>query len=67
VKSREDTIANAETAHRSITPGHIAYVSHALSTPIKWDPKAEKVVGNDEAQKKLIALPYRGDWELGGA
>ena len=67
VKSREDTIANAETAHRSITPGHIAYVSHALSTPIKWDPKAEKVVGNDEAQKKLMALPYRGDWELGGA
>lgn len=65
VMSREDTIANAETAHRSITPGHLAYISHELGAPVKWDPKAEKIVGNDDAQAKLMALPYRGDWKLG--
>lgn len=65
VISREDTIANAETAHRSITPGHLAYLSEALKTPIQWDPAKEIVVGNDEAQKQLMALPYRGDWKLG--
>jgi len=32
---------------------------------VQWDPKTEKVVGNDDAQKKLMALPYRGDWKLG--
>ena len=65
VLSREDTIANAETAHRSITPGHLSYLSHAAGAPIQWDPKEEKIVGNEEAQQQLMALPYRGDWKLG--
>jgi hypothetical protein len=65
VLSRQDTIANAETAHRSITPGHLAYIAHSIGAPVQWDPKAEKIVGNDEAQKQLMALPYRGDWKLG--
>lgn len=65
VISREDTIANAETAHRSITPGHLAYLSHDIGAPIQWDPKEEKVVGNEEAQQRLMSLPYRGDWKLG--
>jgi predicted dehydrogenase len=66
VKSREETITPAETAHRSITPGHLAYLSHAAGAAIQWDPKEEKIVGNDEAQAKLMSLPYRGDWKLGG-
>lgn len=66
VLSREDTIANAETGHRSITPGHLAYLSHAIGGPVRWDPAAEQVVGNDEAQKQLMSLPYRGEWTLGG-
>ncbi len=53
------------TAHRSITPGHLAYLSHAIGAPIQWDPKEEKVVGNEEAQQRLMSLPYRGDWKLG--
>lgn len=64
VLSREDTIANAETAHRSITPGHLAYLSHELGMPLQWDPARETIVGNEDAQKKLVALPYRGDWTL---
>lgn len=64
VLSREETICPAETAHRSITPGHLAYISHAVGGPVKWDAAAEKIVGNDDAQKMLMALPYRGDWSL---
>jgi len=64
VKSRKETVAPAENAHRSITPGHIAYVSHELGRAVKWDPKTETAVGDDEAQKKLMALPYRGEWKL---
>jgi predicted dehydrogenase len=65
VKSREVTIAPAETAHRSITPGHLAYLSQSIGAPVQWDPVAEVVVGNDAAQKQLMDLPYRGDWTLG--
>lgn len=64
VINRKECICTAETGHRSATPGHIAYVSHNLGRPVEWDSKAEKVVGDDEAQKMLMALPYRGDWKL---
>jgi predicted dehydrogenase len=62
VRDRKECICPAETGHRSATPGHIGYVSDKLGRAIKWDPKAEKVIGDDEAQKLLTALPYRGDW-----
>ena len=64
VKSREECVAPAETAHRSITPGHIAYVAQAVGRKLKWDPAKEEVVGDAEAQKKLMALPYRAPWKL---
>lgn len=64
VLTRKECICTAEIGHRSATPGHIAYVSNELGRPIEWDAKNEKVVGDDEAQKKLMALPYRGDWKL---
>jgi len=65
VKTRTECICPAETGHRSITPGHIAYVSEALGgEKLQWDPKKEEIVGNPDAQKKLMALPYRGDWSI---
>lgn len=65
VKSRDVTIAPAETAHRSITPGHLAMVSQKVGEALTWDPAEEKIVGNDAAQKQLMNLTYRGDWKLG--
>jgi predicted dehydrogenase len=62
ILTRTECICPAETGHRSATPGHIGYVSDKLGRAIKWDPKAEKVIGDDEAQKLLMALPYRGEW-----
>ncbi|MGI9239815.1 MAG: Gfo/Idh/MocA family protein [Verrucomicrobiales bacterium] len=64
IVSRKECICPAETGHRSATPGHIAYVSDKLGRAIKWDPKAENVVGDDEADKLLKTLDYRGDWKL---
>lgn len=64
VVDRKECICSAETGHRSATPGHIAYVSQKLGRAIKWDSKAEKVIGDEDAQKELMALPYRGDWKL---
>ena len=65
IKTRTECICSAETGHRSITPGHIAYVSEAFDgKKLQWDPKKEEIVGDAEAQKKLMALPYRGDWSI---
>lgn len=64
VLNRKECICPAETGHRSATPGHIAYVSHKLGRAISWDSEKEEVVGDEEAQKLLMDLSYRGDWKL---
>lgn len=64
IKSRKSCIAPAETAHRSITPGHLGYVSHALGRSLKWDPATESVLGDDEANRLLNDSPCREPWKL---
>lgn len=65
VRTRKECIAPAETAHRSVTPGHLGYVSAALGRALKWDPKNEQVVDDPTADKLLRAVNYRGEWKLG--
>ncbi len=62
--TRKECICPAETAHRSITPGHLGYVSDALKRPLKWDPAKEEIVGDAEADKLLKTLDYRGEWKI---
>jgi predicted dehydrogenase len=62
VGSREACIAPAETAHRSITPGHLGYVSQAVGRSLKWNPQSESVVGDEAANKLLQEFDYRVPW-----
>lgn len=64
VKSRMPCIAPAETAHRSITTGHLGFVANALGKPLRWDAKSETIVGDAEAQAQLVAVDYRSPWRL---
>lgn len=63
VRSRGECIAPAEIAHRSITPGHLAYVSAAIGKPLQWDPATEIIVGNEQADKLLKTVDYREPWQ----
>ncbi|OAI53017.1 hypothetical protein AYO47_05725 [Planctomyces sp. SCGC AG-212-M04] len=62
VRSRAACIAPAEQAHRSITPGHLGYVSFALKRPLKWDAKNEVVIDDAEADRLLKTAKYRAPW-----
>ena len=63
VKSRKECVAPAETAHRSVTPGHLAYIAHAVGRKLRWDAKREKIIG-DAAADKLLKVEYRKPWKL---
>lgn len=65
VKSRKPCIAPAETGHRSITPGHLGYVSNSLGRPLTWDSNTETVVGDEEANQLLQTHHYRKPWQAG--
>ena len=67
IRTRKPCVAPAETAHRSITPGHLGYVSNSLGRPIAWDPAAEKPVDDPEAEQLLNAVDYRAPWAFGAA
>lgn len=64
IRSRQECIAPAEIAHRSITPGHLAYVSAALGKPLDWDTISESVIGDDDADRLLKTVDYRAPWQL---
>ncbi len=63
VRSRKKPAADAETGHRATTVCHLVNICRKLGRNLKWDPKAEKFVGDPEADK-LIARPRRKVYEL---
>ena len=64
VKSRKPAICTAEISFRSISPGLLGYVSDAVGRKLRWDPKSETVVGDEEADKLLKKVEYREPWKL---
>jgi predicted dehydrogenase len=62
VRSRKECVAPAETGHRSVTPGHLGYISQAVGRALRWDAAREEIVGDAPAQSLLMAMPYREPW-----
>lgn len=59
MRTRKTCIAPAETTHRSITPGHLGYVSWQLQRPLNWDAENEVVRDDAEANTLLQKHDYR--------
>jgi predicted dehydrogenase len=61
MRSRTETVSPAESAHRAASFGQLAIVAIDTKQPVKWDPKAEKVVGNaDQAQHPRLGSRLKG-------
>ncbi len=63
VKTRKETAAPIEQAHRSITVAHLGNISLRLGRDLKWDPKAERVIGDETAQS-MLSRTMRKPWSL---
>jgi predicted dehydrogenase len=50
IKSREEPISDVFSHHRALTTCHLANIALRLNREIKWDPVAEKIIADDEAQ-----------------
>jgi predicted dehydrogenase len=62
IESRDKPVADIEQGYISTTSCILANLSQKLDRSLKWDAKAQKIVGDDEANK-LLARPYRGPWK----
>jgi len=63
VKTRGQTIADAEVGHRTTTLCQLGHISIQLGRKLKWDPAAEQFPGDDEANR-LLTRTMRSPWRL---
>lgn len=63
VKSRQDPMEPVETGHRTATLCHLGNIAMILNRKIRWDPGAEKIIGDAEASK-MLSRPLRGPWRI---
>ncbi len=63
VKSRTTCIAPADVGHRSITPGHLGYVSQSLGRALRWDAAKQAILADPEADLLLRSGSYRNPWK----
>ncbi|MDX2151590.1 MAG: Gfo/Idh/MocA family oxidoreductase [Bryobacteraceae bacterium] len=63
MRSRKRPNADVEIAHRSTTLCHLVNIARELGRSLKWDAKAERFVGDDEANAK-VRRARRAGFEL---
>ncbi len=63
VKSRKETVCPVEMAIRCDTIAHMVNVTARTGRVINWDPKAEQIVGDDDAAK-MLARSCREEWKI---
>ena len=63
VRSRKDPIAPVEAGHQASYLGMIAEISIRLGRALRWDPKAERFINDDQANR-LLSEPMRNPWHL---
>jgi predicted dehydrogenase len=63
VKTRGETIAPIENAHRSITIAHLGNIAMLLGRKVRWNPDTEQFVGDAEADR-MLSRAMRAPWHL---
>jgi predicted dehydrogenase len=64
VKTRGQTLEDAEVGHRTTSLCHLGHIAVQVGGLLKWDPKAERFVNSDAANKMLRRPPGRAPWQL---
>ncbi len=64
IASRGKPISDVETHHRTMTTCHLCNIALMLGRELKWDPNAEKFIGDEQAAQ-LVSRPRREkySWE----
>jgi predicted dehydrogenase len=63
VRSRKVPFAGGEVGHRTATLCQLNVIAMRLGRALKWDPEAERVIGDDEANTYLMPK-MRAPWTL---
>ena len=60
MRSRRTPLADVEIGHRSISVCHLANITRQLGRKLRWDPEAERFIGDAEANDHLTRRRRKG-------
>jgi predicted dehydrogenase len=63
VKTRAATLAPAEVAHRSATPGHLGQIAMLLGRKIRFNPETEEIL-DDPTASRMLGNAMRSPWHV---
>lgn len=63
IRSRKDPVSDVDATHVASCLGLLAEIAARLGTKLKWDPRREQFIGNDEANARL-SRPMHNGWRL---
>jgi len=63
IKSRAETIAPVEVAHRSCSVCLLGEIAMRLGKKLKWDPERERFTNDDQANR-MLSRPMSSPWHL---
>ena len=63
IRKRSDPICKIEIGASSVTVCHLGNIAYTLKRPLKWDPKRQVFLGDDEANR-MLWRPTRSPWHI---
>jgi len=63
MRTRQEPVAPVEVGHRSNTLCILAHIAMKLQRKLRWDPQAQRFIGDDEANGRLD-YPHREPWTV---
>lgn len=63
VASRKKPVCDIEIGHRTAIACHLGNISARLGRTVRWDAKAETIIGDDEAAA-MLDRPHREPWTV---
>jgi len=63
VRTRAETVAPIEVAHRSIMIGHLGLIAIKMGRKLHWDPQKEHFI-NDAQADRLLRRSMRSPWHI---
>lgn len=63
IATRQRPVMDVEIGHRTTCWSHLANIAYCLGRKLRWDPAAERFLGDDQANR-LLRTAYREPWSL---
>ena len=63
IATRQLPVMDVEIGHRATSWSHLANIAYRLRRKLRWNPAAERFIGDEEADR-MLSVAYREPWRI---